>query len=258
MKTADTPRDTPRHVTIVTGASRGLGRALAQQLLARGHHILTLQRNPDASLAAPGAALEQWSCDLSQPLEPARRLQAWVEALPRAGLASLTLINNAASLPTLAAVEAVDDAALSTALRSGLEAPLLLSRAFLAGSRGVAGPRRLLHISSGLGRRAMAGSAVYCAAKAGLDHLSRCIALEQAEQPDGARSVSLAPGVIDTDMQVQLRGADPARFSSRAQFVQLKDQQMLLSPQACAQKILAYLGRPDFGAQPVADIRDAA
>ena len=65
-------------------------------------------------------------------------------------------------------------------------------------------PRKLLLVSSGLGRRAMAGSASYCAAKAGLDHLARAVALEQAALPQGARIVSLAPGVIDTDMQLSL------------------------------------------------------
>ena len=70
----------------------------------------------------------------------------------------------------------------------------------------------MLNISSGLGRRAMAGQATYCAAKAGMDHLSRAVALDQALLANGARIVSLAPGVIDTDMQAQLRGSSVAGF----------------------------------------------
>ena len=67
--------------------------------------------------------------------------------------------------------------------------------------------------------------------------------------------VSLAPGVIDTDMQVQLRGGDPRRFSEQARFADLHRQGQLDSPTACAAKVLAYLDRPDFGADPVADVR---
>ena len=67
-------------------------------------------------------------------------------------------------------------------------------------------------MSSGLGRRAMAGSAAYCAQKAGLDHFARALALEEQARPHGARVASVAPGIIDTDMQKQLRGADPQRF----------------------------------------------
>ena len=112
-------------------------------------------------------------------------------------------------------------------------------------------------VSSGLGRRAMAGSASYCAAKAGLDHLARAVALEEASRPNGARVVSLAPGVIDTDMQVQLRGADPARFGDRERFVQLKTGGHLDSPAAAAAKLVAFLDRADYGSNPVADVRDA-
>jgi NAD(P)-dependent dehydrogenase (short-subunit alcohol dehydrogenase family) len=103
----------------------------------------------------------------------------------------------------------------------------------------------------------MAGSASYCAAKAGLDHLARAVALEEAERPGGARIVSLAPGVIDTDMQVQLRESDPALFPERERFVGLQAAGQLDSPAQAAAKVLRVLARDDFGAHPVADVRDA-
>ncbi len=68
---------------------------------------------------------------------------------------------------------------------------------------------------------------------------------------------SLAPGVIDTDMQVQLRGADPALFPDIGNFQGMKDKGQLTSPEAAAARVLAWLDRPDFGANPVADVRDA-
>ncbi len=248
----------PGAVLIITGASRGLGRALAAASLAAGARVLTLQRTPDPTLAEGSDALEQWRCDLSEPAPVAQRLQHWLQALPRAGLASLTLINNAAGLSRLAMLDGIPDDELAHDLRLGLEAPLLLSAAFLRATADLSAPRKLLHISSGLGRRAMAGSSVYCASKAGMDHLSRVIALEQAALPNGARSVSIAPGVIDTDMQLQLRSADPALFAAQAQFAALKNNGQLDTPGGCAAKLLAYLARTDFGSQPVADIRDPA
>jgi NAD(P)-dependent dehydrogenase (short-subunit alcohol dehydrogenase family) len=150
-----------------------------------------------------------------------------------------------------------DPASLSAAVRVGLEAPLLLSAAFLRATRDWPADKRVLHISSGLGRRAMASQGPYCAVKAGLDHLARAQALEEALWPSGARVVSLAPGVIDTDMQVQLRGADPAAFPDHDAFVQMKAGGRLDSPAAAAAKVIAYLRRADFGAQAVADVRDA-
>jgi len=249
----------PTAINIVTGASRGLGLAIARHLLARGEQVLSLQRTPNAQLASaagrPGQ-LEQWACDLAAPADAAARLARWIAALPRAQIASLTLINNAAGLARPAPLGDVAAADLAGALRVGLEAPMLLSAAFLNASTDLTVPRKLLNISSGLGRRAMAGSAAYCAAKAGLDHLSRSIALEEAARPHGAKVVSLAPGVIDTDMQLQLRSADPAAFAERDNFAQLKALGRLDSPEAAAAKVLAYLDRADFGRNAVADVRD--
>lgn len=252
------PDKATRPVTIITGGSRGLGRALTALLLQRGHRVLTLQRQPDTTLTEAGVPLEAWACDLSEPGPVADRLEAWIRALPREGLASLTLINNAAALSQLAPLDGVAAEQAQRDLRVGLEAPVLLSSAFLRASADLQVPRRLMHISSGLGRRAMAGSAIYCAVKAGLDHLSRALALEQATLPNGARSVSIAPGVIDTDMQLQLRSADPQRFAAQPQFAALKAQGQLDTAEGCASKLLAYLDRDDYGSQPVADIRDAA
>ncbi|MDP1650439.1 MAG: SDR family NAD(P)-dependent oxidoreductase [Rubrivivax sp.] len=245
------------HLTILTGASRGLGLAMAQQRLAAGHRLLTISRRPAELAVAAGAGLEQWSADLADPAPVATRLEDWLGALAVAGLASATLINNAGVVSQLAPLGTVSNADLSHALRVGLEAPTLLTAAFLRATARWPLPRKVLLISSGLGRRAMAGSASYCAAKAGLDHLARAVALEQAALPHGARIVALAPGVIDTDMQVQLRSADPALFPERERFVGLQTAGQLDSPAQAAAKVLRTLDRADFGANPVADVRDA-
>jgi len=233
------------HLYIVTGSSRGLGAALVQQLAQPGNAVVGIARRLHPALQA-----EQWTLDLADPLPAAERLQAWLRA--NTGWQSATLINNAALLSEPGPLAASDLTQLSAALRVGLEAPTLLSRVFLAETAGVP-TRRILNISSGLGRRAMAGSAAYCAVKAGLDHLSRALALEE---PD-VGIVSLAPGVIDTDMQLQLRSADPVLFPERERFVGLHTGGQLDSPDQAAAKVLRALARPDFGQNPVADVRDA-
>lgn len=106
---------------------------------------------------------------------------------------------------------------------------MLLTAAFLAATEGWVVPRKVLNISSGLGRRAIASRASYCAAKAGMDHFSRSVALDEALKPHGARICSLAPGVIDTGMQLQLRSADASAFPDAGNFAQLKDGGQLTS-----------------------------
>ena len=249
------------HLTILTGSSRGMGLAMAQQLLQPGHHLLCIARQPAASLTAlaaeRGAMLEQWSQDLADARGAAERLHQWLAAQPAGQLASATLINNAGVIPRIGPLSAADTADLAHALRVGLEAPMLLSAAFLGATEGWNVPRKVLNISSGLGRRAMASQAAYCAAKAGMDHFTRCLALDEALKPHGARVCSLAPGVIDTDMQVQLRGASPEAFPDVGNFRQLQQQGQLTGVDEAASRVLRYLQRPDFGQNPVADVRDA-
>ena len=250
------PKNTPRHLTILTGASRGMGLAMAEQLLQPGQHLLCISRRSNAGLASRnGATLEQWQHDLADAAPLAARLGQWLRQQSGTPWASATLINNAGTLAQLAPLRDADANDLAQALRVGLEAPMQLTAAFLGATRDWPGLRRVLNISSGLGRRAMAASAAYCAAKAGMDHFSRCVALDEASQANGARICSLAPGVIDTDMQAQLRGADTGAFADQEAFANLYRNKQLTSPSNAAARVLAYLERQDFGSEPVADVR---
>ena len=253
--------NTPASLTLLTGASRGLGLAMAQQLLAPGHTLLTLARHPSQALAAQaqaaGAQLTQWPVDLSESHAVSTRLREWLALFGDDRFEQATLINTAGVIPPIGPLRDAQAADTQGALRVGLEAPMLLTTAFLDATRHWRGRRRVLNISSGLGRRPMASQAAYCAAKAGVDLFTRCVALDEASQPNGARVCSLAPGVIDTDMQVQLRGADAAAFPDRARFEALKTQANLSSPDAAARRVLAWLAREDFGESVVADVRDA-
>lgn len=248
-------------LVILTGASRGLGRAMAQRLLAADRLLLTISRRPDLSLEAPakerGGALEQWALDLAHDVGVAARLEAWLRRQDAARLSAATLINNAGLLGRVGPLQEADADSITATLRVGLEAPALLAGAFLRATDSWRMPRKVLNISSGAGRRPIAGWSVYCAAKAGLDHLSRVMAEDEARRPNGAKVVSLAPGVIDTDMQGEIRSADAAGFPDQPRFRELKASGQLASAADAAARVLAYLARPDFGANPVADVRDA-
>jgi benzil reductase ((S)-benzoin forming) len=250
----------PKHLTILTGASRGMGLAMAEQLLQPDALLLCISRQTNAALQAHAqradALLVQWPLDLSDGATAAAQLSAWLAQQDPRQLTRATLINNAGTIPAVLPLRASEPSALAHALRVGLEAPLQLCAAFLVGTQGWNIPRKVLNISSGLGRRPMASQAAYCAAKAGMDHFTRCMALDEALLPSGAKVCSLAPGVIDTDMQTQLRSADAQQFPDQAGFADLHRQGQLSSPAEAARKVLAFLDHPSFGNQPVADVRD--
>ncbi|MFO6419270.1 SDR family NAD(P)-dependent oxidoreductase [Hylemonella sp. W303a] len=261
---------------VLTGATRGLGLAMAGQLISqydpgqagqRHLHLLCISRGVNDSLAdqaqqvrKTGFTLMQWPLDLSRSVEAGNALGRWLREQDGENYVSATLINNAGVIPGIAPLATLTPEEISQALRVNLEAPMSLSAAFLGATDRWAeehGTRRkILNISSGLGRRPMASQAVYCAAKAGMDHYTRCLALEEARKPHGAKVCALAPGVVDTDMQAQMRGADAAVFPDRERFNLLQSTGLLDSPAVAARKVLAWLARPDFGQDVVADVRD--
>ena len=250
--------DKTTHLTILTGASRGMGLAMAQQLLKPGDTVLCISRTTQEPLgreaASLGATLLQWSHDLADSAPLCLQLETWL-AINTGPWASVALINNAGMIPSIGPLSEVTPDDLARALRVGLEAPMQLTGAFLRATANWSAARKVLNISSGLGRRAMASQVAYCAAKAGMDHFTRCLALEEALKANGAKVCALAPGVIDTDMQVQLRAADSSVFPDQKSFVSLKSTGSLATPDEAASRILAFLAQPEFGAVPVADVR---
>lgn len=251
-----------QHLYIVTGTSRGIGLAMAQQLLAPSNTIVGLARrfSPELDQQAQDmhCPLEQWPVDLVDAQPAAQRLRDWLGTSPQHTYASASLINNAGVITDIAPLSQCTPDALIRALRVGLEAPMLLTAAFLSATAAWTAPRKVLNISSGLGRKPMASQTSYCAAKAGMDHFTRCLAIEESHQTHGASVCSLAPGVIDTDMQTHLRQAPPANFADVGHFIQLQRHQQLSTPEHTARQVLAYLHHPHYGQYTVDDVRSTA
>ena len=250
-----------QHLFILTGASRGMGLAMAQQLLQPGHTLLCISRHTQPALTErvdriDDATLAQWALDLHDGATASAQLARWLKLFLGDEFASATLINNAAVVPRVAPLADVSAADIASVLRVGLEAPMQLTAAFLNATALWSSSRKVLNISSGNGRRAMASQAAYSAAKAGMDHYSRVVAVEEGLKTSGAKICSLAPGIIDTDMQTQLRAADARAFPDQKVFIDYKNSGQLLSPEAAATRVLNYLNRADFGVNPVGDVRD--
>ncbi|MDR5854224.1 SDR family oxidoreductase [Caballeronia sp. LZ062] len=240
-------------LAIVTGHTRGLGAALADALLSRGADILAISRKRNAGLAAScSGRLHEVELDLAD--LPA--LDAWLAdgALGRfiAGADRVLLVNNAGMLAPVGPLAHQDASAVARAVSVNVAAPLMLTAAFAAASADAA-DRRVVHISSGAARNAYPGWSIYCATKAALDHHARAVALDDN---GGLRICSVAPGVVDTDMQAEIRGTGLDRFPLRERFDALKREGQLATPEQSARKLVDYVLSDAFGSAPTADIRE--
>lgn len=238
---------------IITGHSRGVGAALADNLLQRGFFVLGLSRHQNQDIARRfPESLKEVTIDLADTAS----LIAWIDGDHLKSFFSAAkrayLINNAGLLQPVGPLGTQDNSALAQSIAVNVTAPMLLANALVAATpAGIL--RRVLHISSGVGRRPCAGWSVYSATKAALDQHARSAALDAVSDLEIA---SIAPGVIDTDMQVEIRSSDPEKFPPLAQYIALKRQGLLSSPAVCAEKLASYLVSDSFKNGDVVDVRD--
>lgn len=247
------PTTEPTIKAVLSGHTHGLGAAIAATLLDRGIAVLGLARGENAALARRfPALLEQVGIDLADSALLANWLAGDALRDFLSDCRSALLINNAGMLQPIGPLQMQDAGTISRAVALNVAAPLMLAGAMVSASADAA-ERRIVHVSSGAARNAYAGWSVYCATKAALDHHARAVALDHSP---GLRICSMAPGVIDTAMQAEIRAATLDAFPERERFDALKHDGELARPDACARRLVDHFLSDAFGAVPVADLRD--
>lgn len=237
---------------ILTGHSKGLGLGIAQNLLTRGFPVLGLSRSIHVELQALfPTLLQQLPVDLSQQTALDELLTGELLRQFMADATQLLLINNAGLVSPIGPLSVQPATDISRSMQLNVTTPLVLS-AHITQHLKTDQQLRVLHVSSGAGQSAYPGWSVYCASKAALDMHARATQLDNLAK---VRICSLAPGVIDTDMQALIRDTDEALFPNRKRFVELKNTQQLSSPKQTGERLVDYLLSPKFGSLAVDDLR---
>ena len=194
--------DLSGQVAVVTGASQGIGRAIAETLAANGATVAIVARSAGkladvaAAIQAAGGKAEVFPCDVTQGEAIAAVIETVVEKLGRLDI----LVNNAGvTRDTL--LPRMSDEEWDEVLTTNLRAPFLFMR---AASRPMMSQRygRIVNVSSVSGLIGNPGQANYSASKAGLVGLTRTVAKELAGRKITVNAV--APGFIASDMTAAL------------------------------------------------------
>jgi benzil reductase ((S)-benzoin forming) len=235
---------------IVTGHSRGFGEGIAAALLERGIPVLGVSRRGNKPLAAKHKQLlVEHQLDLSD----AEATADWLggDALAHfADTGTALLVNNAGLLQPIGPLQDQQPSDTWRAVSVNVGAVLALSAAFVQATERCK-ERRILHVSSGAGRKAYAGWSVYCATKAALDHHARAVELDHTPR---LRICSLAPGVIDTEMQAEIRSSTAVRFPEKERFVAMKREGSLREPQRVGAMAVELLLSESFGKEVIAEL----
>ena len=187
-----------KRVAVVTGAAHGLGRAIAETLAAEGVAVAVTDINLDAAsrtvatITAGGGTAQAWRLDVRD----AAAIEALFAAVEAALGTPTALVNNAGIYPDNALsdmAEAVWDAVIDT----NLKGPLLCAQPFVRRRIAAGGGGAIVNIASTAAFSARAGAGHYCASKAGLVMLTKCMAMEFG--PHRIRVNAVAPGLIEVE-----------------------------------------------------------
>jgi len=182
-----------RPLAIVTGASSGIGKATATQLVADGFHVAAVDRDAEglkALIAEASDSITPWQLDLSHLAEIEGFFHGLIKDLgPPAALV------NAAGVGLVATVLDADLAAWQRVIDVNLTAPMLISRAVIP-SMIEQGGGVIVNVASVAAFRGVRSRAAYCAAKSGLVGLTRSMTADFASK--GIRVNAVCPGTVET------------------------------------------------------------
>lgn len=221
MPSSPSPFDVPDRldgvVAVVTGASRGLGAAIARNLGARGASLgLCARTRP----AIPEGVDDDRVLSAAVDVANAVAVEAFASAVEdRFGPIDLW-VNNAGLLDPIAPARDADPEQTRETLLVNVAGVMAGSAAFARRARAwPEGRRVLVNVSSGAATNVYPGWSTYGPSKAAVDHFSRHVAVEEP----GLVVHAVAPGVVDTDMQAQIRTSDESSFPAIARFHELHE-----------------------------------
>lgn len=209
-------------VVLITGAGRGIGAALAQQLTAQGAKVGVLARRRIDAEAVVATLPAGSALALASDIRDRAGLREALDELQEHFGPLTALVNNAAIIGPLEKFHEADPDVWAEAIDVNLTATAWVTQAvlplFLAQGGGT-----IINVSSGAAHRPIPGWSAYCASKAGLAMLTYALHAEYADA--GVRVFGIAPGVVDTGMQAAIRASAhaPERLRDRANLAQADD-----------------------------------
>jgi benzil reductase ((S)-benzoin forming) len=232
---------------IITGVSKGLGESLALQVMKPDHLLICLSRRKNQKFIdqaeKAGCELAYFTCDLNDQnalLDVAGRI---LKETPISRSQRLVLINNAGVVEPIKKIGKAKAEDLAQNIQVNLIAPIILMNWFIQAFSDHAVPKQVVNVSSGAGTNPYHGWAAYCSSKAGLDMFTRTVAIEQEQEPHPTKVMAFSPGVMDTEMQGQIRASDEGNFSKVNQFRDYKEKGLLRTPELVAGRLLDLLDK---------------
>jgi benzil reductase ((S)-benzoin forming) len=225
---------------LITGTSRGIGEALAREILQHGHTVLGVARSRSDALESP--QYHHVAVDLAD-TSGVSAIMAQVDAITdQTDFARVGLIHNASAVEPAVPIDRAAPEDIETHVKIGLVTPMILTSQFIRKFADAPVQKRIAFVSSGAAVTPLLDGSVYSGTKAGINMFARGVGLEQQRREHGFEVVVIGPGMVDTAMQLAVRSKSPDEFALAGFFKQAYEDGKLQDPAAVAAKIYIALG----------------
>ncbi len=231
----------------ITGTSSGIGNAITNHILATENDVLV--EGVSRTQTIHNGNYKHHTFDLSEidnligffgKLDLEKRIKAKID--------KVVLINNAGTLGEVGYVGKIPSQDIIKTMNINTIAPFVLMNEFLhTFDKATFGniEKVIINISSGAAKRPIDGWSAYCASKAGLNMFAEVIQEEEKHVNENTKIFNVSVGVVDTNMQKQIRKSSQKEFSNVEQFKDLKKNNQLAKPEFIAEKIYSIIQSPN-------------
>ena len=231
-----------RKIALITGTRVGIGKALSKLLLKKGFKVFGYSRTNQIE----NKNFTFIKIDLSD-MEAVQKLQ-----FPNVNVAfDVLLVNNAATIGSILPIDRKTNEEILREYNLNIISPTLLSRKFINNYSD--NKKLLINIGSGAANKAIASWSTYCATKSGLDMLTEVI---QKEKHESLKVFSIHPGVVNTNMQEEIRKSDADFFPIKQQFIDYYSKNELFSVDFVALKIFQIIAKNEDFKEITLNLRD--
>lgn len=227
---------------VITGASKGLGEAIAKSLIAKQFAVVTISRTENEKLKMlaqeKGTSYQHFSCNLSLESEVQEVFMEITHRVFQKEPSDIFVFNNAGVIEPIATVGHLDKTPIDRNITVNLTAPIMITNLFLHKAQFSDTAVHIINITSGAAVRPIQGWSVYCSAKAGLNMFTQTVASEQAALQTKHSIIAFSPGIMDTDMQATIRSSSEKAFKDLKKFQEYQEKGMLLKPDMVANALI--------------------
>ncbi len=238
----------PSHLVFISGASSGIGLALARAVPWPDARVIDISRRG-------ASGIEHFPADLSEPASWPGVAELFAREMKGNDFELIVFVHSAGSLEPMGFAGEVDPQRYTRQVLLNAASIQVLGDAFLRAARETSAPCTLLNIGSGAARNVYEGWSAYCGGKAAADHWVRTVGAEQTRRGGRCRVLSVAPGVVQTDMQKQIRETKERDFPEVERFREMHTEGALRDADEVARELWNLLER-DLENGAVLDLRE--